>query len=104
MHYAERYLGEPDAEIDDVFISEMLCYNICYEPTEYDYQRKHTNMFVTRDGAFLADIFNDVFVARTFISLKEYFSNQKELDSEAFKRVQKYKADKYGDSFERSDS
>lgn len=100
--YGERYLGVPDAEIDDAFISDVLIYNVCAEHREYDYHGKHTNMFVTRDGAFLGDILqDDIIVARTFISQSEYFSNQKELDSEALADVQKYKADKYGDSFER---
>lgn len=100
--YAERYLKEPDAEINDSLIGDILIYNVCSEPTRYNYHGKLTNMFVTRDGAFLGDLINeDLIVAYTFISESEYFPYQAELDKEAFLRVQKYKAENYGDIIER---
>ena len=94
--YAERFLNDKDADIDYEFISEMLVYNGYFYKTNYEYQGKLTNMFVTLDGGFLCDEFNNYIIARTFISEKEYFENQKELDLAAFDNLRKCIKDDFG--------
>lgn len=100
--YAERFLGDTDPIIDEVFIGDMLIYNTAYCMTEYTHNGKTSNMLVTTDGAFLCDIEGDVNIARTFISEKEYFENQSVLDAEMIETVIDYRKTRYGDPTDRN--
>lgn len=83
--YAERFLKDKDAKIDDVFIGKFLTYNASgYIPNVGE---KDNMMYVIRDGSFLGEMYGGDVIAKTFISEAEYFDNQRKIDAEAFKQI-----------------
>lgn len=94
--YSERFLGEMNPVIDNEFIGDMLIYNSGFRRTTYRYKLKKTKMYVSTDGGFLCDEHKKCIVVNTFISQKEYFSNQEELDKSAFEVLKQLKKQVYG--------
>lgn len=94
--YSERFLNEMEPVIDNEFIGDMLIYNSGAQPTTYTHNGRETKMFVSTDGGFLGDEYKTCAVANTFISKKEYFSNQEQLDKTAFEQLKTYTKEKYG--------
>ena len=94
--YSERFLKEPNPTIDNEFIGEMLIYNSSFYRTTYTYKGKLSKMYVSTDGGFLCDEYQRCIVVNTFISANEYFSNQEQLDRDAFEVLKKAKKESYG--------
>lgn len=94
--YSERFLGEMNPVIDNEFIGDMLIYNNGFSRTTYTYKGKKTKMYVSTDGGFLCDEHKQCIVVNTFISQKEYFPNQEELDKSAFEEIKQFKKKAYG--------
>lgn len=99
--YAERFLKDADAEIDDIFIGDMLVYNTQLITKSYIHDGKETLMLITTDGAFLCDKYGENYVARTFISQEEYFSNQEEIDAEAIQELKAHRKNVFNEGTDR---
>lgn len=99
--YSERFLGDPDALIDDIFIGDFLIFNASYMERRYIHEGTERILMVTTDGSFLCDKYGMSYVARTFISENEYFQNQKELDQETLQKLKKYWEEVWGETIER---
>lgn len=100
--YSERYLGDPEATIDDIFVGDFLIYNSSCMERRYTYDGKESILMITTDGSFLCDKYEEgVYVARTFISENEYFQEQKELDQETLQRLKRYWEEVWGETIER---
>lgn len=101
QRYSERFLGEPEATIDDIFIGDMLIFNTQTFEVNYTHDGRKTIALISTDGAFLGDEYENCFVAKTFIGESEYFENQKELDREALEILRRYKEEVWGDTLDR---
>lgn len=102
QRYAERFLNDKDASIDETFIGDMLIYNTQYAHSKYEYKNRETSMMTTTDGSFLGfKCGENVYVAKTFISEQNYFCNQSEIDKEAIDYLKDYKMREYNDTIYR---
>ena len=99
--YSERFLGDLNPEIDDIFIGDFLIYNASSMERRYTHDGKESILMVSTDGSFLCDKPGEgIYVARTFISEKEYFKEQKELDKETLRRLKRYWEEVWGETIE----
>ena len=99
--YATRFLGDPEATLDDVFLGDILIFNNQTVEREYTYDGKTTIALITTDGTWLCEKHENYIIAKTFIGEKEYFKEQRELDLESIEILKKYKQEVWGDTIDR---
>ena len=99
--YSERFLGDPEAILDDVFLGDMLVFNNQTIEKEYTYDGKSTVALVSTDGSWLCEKHENCILAKTFIGEKEYFEGQREMDKDAIEMLRAYKQEVWGDTIDR---